>query len=302
MYLSTAGPLFLASAQLFWQAMNKTNFKLSFLHPIVRKSALEVFGYISSVCSAAFIFIDVPTEYGLCAFAAFVLILFLAYFCTWLYSNQMTSVDLSIDSTPISVIAGDIFEQDELKAIAFNEYFDTVVDDQVIAKRTLNGIFIAKHLHISVEELDANIETALANKDVRLRKSESRLIGKKQRYRLGTIYQHEDFLLTAMTRFDKENRAHLEMSEYIDFLLTFWDNLNTVYAQRSVSVPIFGSGITRIKGHKNIGDEDLLKIMLWTFRVSEMRFKYPAKLTIVVHRPKITQVNLAALKSMQNGL
>lgn len=43
---------------------------------------------------------------------------------------------------------------------------------------------------------------------------------------------------------------------------------------------IFGSGITRIKGHKTISDEDLLKIMLWTFRISEMRFKYPAKLTI----------------------
>jgi hypothetical protein len=32
--------------------------------------------------------------------------------------------------------------------------------------------------------------------------------------------------------------------------------------------------------------------MLWTFRVSEMRFKYPAKLTIVIHPDKIDQINL----------
>lgn len=67
------------------------------------------------------------------------------------------------------------------------------------------------------------------------------------------------------------------------------------------SVPIFGSGITRIKEHKNISDEDLLKIMLWTFRNSEMRFlfKYPAKLTILVHK-KIDTINFFDIKMAYN--
>jgi hypothetical protein len=92
------------------------------------------------------------------------------------------------------------------------------------------------------------------------------------------------------------------MPEYLEFLINFWDRINKVYAQQSVSTPVFGSGITRIKEHKNITDEDLLKIMLWTFRISEMRFKYPAKLTIVVHKEKMASINLLDIKSVRNGI
>jgi hypothetical protein len=67
-------------------------------------------------------------------------------------------------------------------------------------------------------------------------------------------------------------------------------------------VEIFGSGITRIRGHKNIKDEGLLKIMLWTFRIGEMRFRYPAKLTIVIHSSRIDQINLLDIKSAKNGV
>ncbi|HFO3890974.1 TPA: macro domain-containing protein [Escherichia coli] len=51
-----------------------------------------------------------------------------------------------------------------------------------------------------------------------------------------------------------------------------------------------------------MSDEDLLKIMLWTFRISEMRFKFPAKLTIVIHKDKIDKINLLDIKSARNGL
>lgn len=67
-------------------------------------------------------------------------------------------------------------------------------------------------------------------------------------------------------------------------------------------MPIFGSGITRIKGHRNISDEDLLKIMLWTFRISEMRFKYPADLSIIIHKDKIGQINLLDIKMLKSGV
>lgn len=42
----------------------------------------------------------------------------------------------------VDVKVGDIFDQAALKIIAFNEYFDTPVDDVVISAKTLNGIYI----------------------------------------------------------------------------------------------------------------------------------------------------------------
>lgn len=39
----------------------------------------------------------------------------------------------------------------------------------------------------------------------------------------------------------------------------------------------------------------------WTFRIIEIRFKYPAKLTII-HQDKIDKINLLDIKITKNGL
>ena len=189
-----------------------------------------------------------------------------------------------------------------MKAIAFNEYFDTLVDDKLISAASLNGKFIESHLDLKVDELDKRIDEFSFEEGEFLAENKGRLSGKKKKYRLGTAYVHGEYVLVAMSKFDDSNKANLTMPEYLEFLIQFWDQINKVYAQRSVSVPIFGSGITRIKGHKNISDEDLLKIMLWTFRISEMRFKHPARLTILIHPEKIDQVNLLDMKALRNGV
>ncbi|MDI2113867.1 macro domain-containing protein [Commensalibacter nepenthis] len=97
-----------------------------------------------------------------------------------------------------------------------------------------------------------------------------------------------------------EHSIQVSSTKLNQFFEASVSKVNKVYGQESVSVPIFGSGITRIKEHKNIEDEDLLKIMLWTFRISEMRFKYPAKLTIVIHKDKIKKINLFDIMSIKN--
>lgn len=263
---------------------------------------LKVSSGISTGLSTALLFIDIPQKYKIWAFIAFLLTLLVIYATIWKISNSLKSVNIKIEGTNVSVKAGDIFEQPGFKAIAFNEYFDTLVDDRLISRASLNGIFIESHLDTSVEKLDQEISSFPFDEDEVLGVNSDRTSGKKQKYRLGTIFVHGDYLLAAMSKFDSSNRATLTMPEYLEFLIQFWDGVNRVYAQKSVSTPIFGSGITRIKGHKDIGDEDLLKIMLWTFRVSEMRFKYPAKLSIIIHREKIDQINLLDIKSLKNGV
>ncbi|WP_235630755.1 macro domain-containing protein [Epilithonimonas ginsengisoli] len=184
----------------------------------------------------------------------------------------------------------------------FNEYFDTVVDDKIISNSSLNGIYVKKNFLDNVDKLDNFIVANSDELDIIDNQTYRRLGGKLVKFKLSTIFVYEDFILTAFTKFDEHNKAILTMPEYIEFLINFWDRVNRVYAQKTVSVPIFGSGITRIKEHKNISDEDLLKIMLWTFKLSEMKFKHPAKLTIVVHEDKIGQINLFNIKSIELGL
>lgn len=268
----------------------------------VRDSFFRIAAGIGTALSTLLLFVSIPDECKLYSLFGFALVLFIIYLVIWWRANSLKEVAIKIDGTTVTVKAGDIFNEEGLKAIAFNEYFDTIVDNALISERSLNGIFLSSKLNGTIPELDAEIERYPFEEGEILQQEVPRTAGKTVKFRLGTIFFKDDFLLTAMSKFDSSNRANLTMPEYLEFLINFWDRVNKVYAQRSVVTPIFGSGITRIRGHRNISDEDLLKIMLWTFRISEMRFKYPAKLTIVVHTSKIDQVNLLDLKSLRNGV
>lgn len=276
--------------------------KVNFFDKRVIKKFLEITAVVSGTLSFIVIFVDVPAEWKLKAGLAFLAILALTYVVIWLWSNNLNSIDINVEGSDVAIKTGDIFQQPGLKAIAFNEYFDTQVDNKIIGETSLNGVFIQKHLGVPISELDRYIEEYAFDESEVLEENEARKYGKNKRYQIGTICLYKDYLLTAFSKFDENNKALLTMPEYLEFLINFWDKVNNVYAQQSVSTTIFGSGITRIKGHKNISDEDLLKIMLWTFRISEMRFKYPAKLTIVIHKDKIDQINLLDIKSARNGV
>lgn len=276
--------------------------KVNFFDTRIVKKFSDYTSTISTIFSLFLIFIDIPTDNKLTLGVIFLFILFLLYLGIWFKSNNLTEVNLDVEGTIVTVKAGDLFKQDGFKAIAFNEYFDTQVDDKIISRKSLNGIYIDNYLSCSTSDLDQRISDYHFDEDEILDINKTRKVGKNQKYSLGTIFVNDDFLLTAFSKFDDKDRAFLTMPDYLGFLINFWDKVNRIYAQKNVSVPIFGSGITRIKEHKNINDEDLLKIMLWTFRISEMRFKFPAKLTIVIHKDKIDKINLLDIKSARNGL
>lgn len=268
---------------------------------MVFKDFLEKVSIASAFFTIIFIFVDIPAQYKTCVGLLVAFIFICLYVGLWLWYNRLKKVKLLIEGSTVVVKTGDIFKQSGLKAIAFNEYFDTQVDDKIISKKSLNGIFIENYSNRSLDELNHLMDNYQFDDEELIDSNVTRL-GKSKKYKLGTICVLDDYLLVAFSKFDSKNIATLTMPEYLEFLINFWDNVNRVYAQQDVSVPIFGSGITRIKEHKNISDEDLLKIMLWTFRISEMRFKYPTKLSIIIHEDKIDSINLLDIKSAENGL
>jgi hypothetical protein len=275
--------------------------KVKISNRMVFKNFLEKVSIISAFFTIIFIFVDIPAQCKTYAGLLVAFIFICLYLGLWLWYNRLKKVKLLIEGSTVIVKAGDIFKQSGLKAIAFNEYFDTQVDDKIISKKSLNGIFIEKYLNSSLDELDHLIDNYQFDEED-LIDSDVERHGKSKKYKLGTICILDDYLLAAFSKFDSKNKANLTMPEYLEFLINFWDNVNRVYSQKDVSVPIFGSGITRIKEHKNISDEDLLKIMLWTFRISEMRFKYPAKLSIIIHEDKIDSINLLDIQAAENGI
>jgi len=276
--------------------------KISFIDRRVIENFLKITSAISATLSLVVLFVDIPTNCKSTYGWIFIGLLAFIYLAIWIWSNNLNKIDINIEGSEVTIKVGDIFSETGLKAIAFNEYFDTIVDNKIISENSLNGIFIKHHCCDQVSELDSHIDNYPFDESEKLGSNAERVVGKKWRYQIGSICVYKDFLLAAFTKFDNNNKAVLTMPEYLEFLINFWDKVNNVYGQQSVTTPIFGSGITRIQGHKTISDEDLLKIMLWTFRISEMRFKYPAKLTIVIHKSKIDKINLLDIKSARNGI
>lgn len=276
--------------------------KVGFFDRRVIENFLKITSGISATLSLLVLFVDIPAECKITYGWIFIGLLIFIYLAILVWSNNLNKIDINVEGSDVTIKVGDIFLETGLKAIAFNEYFDTQVDNKIIAEGSLNGIFIKRHLGVPVSDLDHHIEKYPFDSGEILETNTGRKLGKQVRYQIGTICIYKDFLLTAFSKFGDDNKAVLTMPEYLEFLINFWDKVNNVYAQQSVSTPIFGSGITRIKGHKNISDEDLLKIMLWTFRISEMRFKYPARLTVVIHKDKIEKINLLDIKAAKNGV
>lgn len=224
------------------------------------------------------------------------------YIINLIRMNVLKSITLSIYGSTFEIKEGNIFENKSLKVINFNEYFDTLVDDRIIAKNSLNGKFICDKLENNVEQLDLEIEKQLIDKVIEVNKKRKK--GKKKKYNLGEVVEYEDYLLTSLTRFTDDNRAVLTLKEYMTFLMNFWDNLDKVYANRSVAITLFGSSsLTRFTDAYEINEQDLIEIIIWTFKISKIKFKYPTKITMVLSNDLISKINLYKIKEMyKNGL
>jgi hypothetical protein len=270
--------------------------KVSFFNKLVRGDFYKYFSIITAILSVVVIFVDIPQKRKIISGVIFLVVCIILYFVIWIIANKRTSIKLNIGGTPVKIKSGDIFTQEGLKVIPFNEYYDTKVDDEIISHRSLNGQYIDKNWNQAVDKLDSLISNNTKLKELQLENNVKRN-GKTVRYPIGSIIVIDDFVLTAFSKFDNKNCARLTINDYLNFLIKFWNEVNSVYAQKKVVVPIFGSGITRFtNGMEDINENDLLRIMLWTFKVSKIKFEYPAELSIIIHPDKIDKIDIFSLK------
>src|SRR5690554_6484174 len=106
------------------------------------KNYLEVLSVVGLLCSFALIVITIPDCLKIYVGIALVLLLLIIYLIMWINANNQDKTTLTINNSTMIIKTGDIFEEDGLKVIAFNEYLDTQVDNRLISENTLNGKFL----------------------------------------------------------------------------------------------------------------------------------------------------------------
>lgn len=228
---------------------------------------------------------NIPDEFQFIKFiigGTLIFILILSFILIVICQSKCKKVNLIINNTKVNIKFGNIFCQQGIKVIAFNEYFDTLVDNVVINHTSLNGQVIDKG-YINVQSFDQSI---LSNCSLKKNGDENiaRKAGKKQRYEIGQIHKYSDeYFALAFTRFDDKNEANLSSNEYSSCLLEMWRQLNTYYSQSVINIPLLGDGITRIHDNTSITKQELLEIMLETLKISKMTFKEPSEVNIILY-------------------
>ncbi len=199
------------------------------------------------------------------------------------------SVILKINRTKVVFTIGDIFTESGLKAIPFNEYFDTKVDEKLISSSSLNGIFL-KNTGVNLDEFE-NIYLDDENIQRKLIEENHDRKGKKNRYTLGTSFVFKEYIIVAFSSFDKQNRAYMSYNEYVKCLLHFWQEVDRLHAGRSIVIPLMGAGITRIFDWPDAREQDFFDTILYTFRVSRIKLNIDSELKIVVPKAIYHKIN-----------
>ena len=112
--------------------------KVQLLDKQLLKQFYEILSVLSLIFSFIFIFADIPTKYKVISAIIFIVFLIIIYIILWLLANGLDKVDININNSVVEVKIGDIFYESDLKVIAFNEYFDTIVDNRIISEKSLN--------------------------------------------------------------------------------------------------------------------------------------------------------------------
>ncbi|MCG4286189.1 DUF6430 domain-containing protein [Lactobacillaceae bacterium KNUT 0156] len=263
-----------------------------------------VVGFISGIIS----FFNVTAKDRLYIIVVLCIMLIAAYIYFLVKSNRLKKIILNHDGSTIEIKEGNILSKEYkrkniIRVFNFNEFFDTEISRELVSEKTLNGQILNEEFKHKIEALDSKIE---ADEHLRRNIAEQdmqRIKGKTTRYQLGTIFVADNnTFFTALTHFDEENKARLLMTDYIEFLMKFWNEIDTLYDGNTVVITLFGNGRTRLDNGTKYEPQELLKIILWTFKLRKLKFEMPDRLVILLDGKTNSQIDYFHLKEDFNGL
>ena len=143
-----------------------------------------------------------------------------------------------------------------------------------------------------LESLNSKIEECLAR--YKYEENLDRLEGKTKKYVIGTTININDYILTALTKFNDKNEAYLSMQEYLKFLNDFWNEINRIHNGRVINVPIIGTGISRI--NPVLSEQEFLEQIIWSLKTSSL-VTSKSKVNIIIYTGDKEKISFSELKN-----
>ena len=227
----------------------------------------------------------------------------LAIIC-WLYglaqTGEKSKISLKISpNLRLNIQGGDLFKQRDIVVIPVNEYFDTKVDDVIIARRTIHGKFIEKYFRGNEDGLYQAIDQALQGTAFDRNEQRVHPGGRVKKYPIGTCADITvgdiTFVLFALTHFDEQDKAYLSREEFAEAIKKLMDHLSQIANNRPVYMPLIGTGLARL-------NQTHQRILLYI--IDTIDFSCPvainAGLNIMIYEGDMNKVNLGKIEEFYN--
>lgn len=219
----------------------------------------------------------------------FLLIWILAAIAYGLFLKFKWFITIKGKNYAIRVEYGDLLKAKKCrKVISFDECYTTHVGTNPgdIKPTSICGQYLQSNQNLNVQQLITN-----ANISPESTKSKYR---NRDRYKSGSIIQNGNDLLLAFAPLDANGRGRFcSRSEYIACLSTMWEELHKYYNQQDISISILGSGQTYIDGNSgtSLSQQELLDIIILSYKLSPHKIKSPHKLRIVCRKSEDFSLN-----------
>lgn len=222
----------------------------------------------------------------------------------WILIKTKQKVTLKINNrTRLSIFYGDLFKERHIRVIPVNEYFDTHLDDGIIAPNTVHGQFLKRYI-TRIPELRRKIDAQLQHlRQLPNTRQRNMVAGLPQNpYPLGTTIRIEMdgqyYLLVAVTRFNQVEHVDVADSEYMGIMQRLFYHIEQLNDGKSVSLPLIGSGQAGF-GYTNM---QLLNLIVQAASLSD-RLAVIHGINVVLYDSESMRksINLSVIKSLYDN-
>lgn len=203
--------------------------------------------------------------------------------------------------TNINILAGDLLSQEGCAIVPANDFFDNVVNESIVAAKSVDGQMIKRFWTGNLSEMDKVTNEQLKNSP--FTEVDRELPAKTRRYAVGTsvILKARDDLRViwvALTTTDIEtNKTHAGIED-----LQLAIRAALVSARNNgngdvLNVPLMGGGLSRI----GMSSSFLLNLLIGIIVDESKKENITEKINIVLTRKVISELNLLEIKKCWEG-
>lgn len=229
---------------------------------------------------------------GLVALGVIILVS-ISYALKQVWKPSKIEIKVSNSNTAIEVVFGDLFQQDGIRAIAVNEFFDSKLG-RPVSDKSLHGIFLKKCFGGHPEPFDKQVNLQLRG----IESSEiERVEGKARSYPIGTsvliTVDQDRYLAFAFAKTDPETcKAYSDVTMMWVALHQMWQRARIESNGNALNLPLVGSGLSGL----GLPTRDLLNLIILSAITETKAKQVTHKIRIVLHRDRFEELDLRDVK------